>query len=124
MAQGLVTTTTPVELVVEKERSTIKLRDRQKTIKWDNRLLDENQSKVLLEFIEFVYRAGFSDGAVIALNNPSQPAGNFLLRERNYDVVHGNICIQPLQVNTCMPPPAVYICKTIPTDYEEQSHKE
>ena len=67
MAQGLVTNTTPVQLIVEKERTTIKLRE--KTIKWDNRLLDENQSKVLLEFIEFVYKAGFSDAAALALNS-------------------------------------------------------
>jgi len=69
MAQGIVTNTTPVQLIVEKERSTIKLRDREKTIKWDNRLLDENQSKVLLEFIEFVYKAGFSDAAALVLNS-------------------------------------------------------
>lgn len=90
MQQGLVTLDTPVELSVKDGKFIIKLKNKITFIRWDDGFLDAIETQALLEFVRFVYKAGYSDGSIQALMNPNQPAGNYILREATCNVNPSN----------------------------------
>lgn len=103
MQQGLVTLDTPVEFSVEDEYKIVKLKNRTTFIRWNGDFLDAAETQSLLEFIKFVYRAGYSDGSIQALLNPKQPAGNYMLTEVSCaGQINQNVCAT-ISNSVCLP---------------------
>ena len=102
--QGLVTLTTPVEVIYLDDEIKFGLKDRNFSLKVPKRFIRGSRDvMVLKDFLESVYKAGFSDGAIKALLNPSQPAGNYLFREASCAGQTQNICATMPGSVCCLP---------------------
>jgi hypothetical protein len=103
MQQGLTTFDTPVELSVEDGKYIIKLKNKTTFIRWDDGYIKAVDIQALLNFVRFVYRAGYSDGSIQALNNPNQPAGNYMLNEISCaGQTNQNVC-NTISNSVCLP---------------------
>jgi hypothetical protein len=70
--QGLVTMTTPVEVKLVKNKVRIELKGHTFHLQWNADFIDTNEIQLIREFVELVYKAGFSDGASKAMTPSEQ----------------------------------------------------
>lgn len=84
---GLVTMTTPVELRIMHGKCILQLTGRHETLMWDDDYLNSKELKTLVNFVEFVYKTGFADGSIAAMNIDKPQLKMFAIvpREFGYD---------------------------------------
>ncbi len=72
MKQGLVALKAPIELTVKKHKYRLELKNKNddtlRYIQWDDYYITSDDVEAIKEFAETVYRAGFADGSVTAMN--------------------------------------------------------
>lgn len=68
MECGVATMTTPVEFSVSKSKYMVKLKDRRTILRWNDNAFDAEETEALINFIKFVYKAGFADGGQTVMN--------------------------------------------------------
>lgn len=103
--QGLVTLTTPLELKTVDGKVRLELQGRTFYLQWQEDTISAKEIETIKNFVELVYKAGFSDGAIKALLNPQQPAGNYMFREQTCsNNLHTSCCASfPNRNGTCEP---------------------
>lgn len=72
MKQGLAIMKAPIELIVLKGKYKLELKNSNdqgvQYLQWDDQHITSGDVQALKEFVEIVYRAGFSDGSVAGMN--------------------------------------------------------
>lgn len=66
--QGLVTFTTPVEVKLIKNKIRVELKGHTFFLQWNADFIDTNEIEIIKNFVELVYKAGFSDCADKIMN--------------------------------------------------------
>jgi hypothetical protein len=69
-SQGLVTLTTPLALTVDKDKVRLELKNHY--LQWNADSISTKEIQTIWDFVQIVYKAGFSDGASKAMNPTEQ----------------------------------------------------